>query len=162
MKNHRFTLDTAAQRAVREHTHFIDTDEAPDDEVVAAIGRSLGMGYLRSLDATQIASTDGAYNYFDAVSEPWDVFDQMDLHERALSRSIAARVVEQTMGETYDERAENTRQYVWAAWTVHGAGLSEDAREQTRKSASDAVANSYHPGMTDVEWGHAALKLLGT
>jgi hypothetical protein len=60
----------------------------------------------------------------------------------------------------YETRRDAIVAVVWTRWTHSGQDMDEDMRLQTRKSAQDAVANSYQDEMTDCDWTSAALKRL--
>lgn len=61
---------------------------------------------------------------------------------------------------TWEMRRDAVTVAVWEIWTRNGAGLDQDEREQTGKSAAAAVANAHQDEMTDEDWQHAALDLL--
>lgn len=50
---------------------------------------------------------------------------------------------------------------VWEVWTKNGRNMDQDEREETGKSANDAVTNSYIDGISLKDWQAAALKRLG-
>ena len=61
----------------------------------------------------------------------------------------------------YETRGAAIAGAVWEIWTKNGMEMDQDERDQTGKSALDAVHNSYLEGITDRDWKVAALTRLG-
>lgn len=66
-----------------------------------------------------------------------------------------------TNAYNYDTYVDAVAVNVWEIWTKNGLGLDDREREQTTKSAQDAVNNVWVDGMTTKEWQDAALEALG-
>jgi hypothetical protein len=60
----------------------------------------------------------------------------------------------------WEQRFDTVVTQAWEAWTNNGAGLDEDAREQTTKSVRDAATNVYVESLDDIEWLNATLTRL--
>lgn len=63
--------------------------------------------------------------------------------------------------QNYDLYRDAVVTAVWEVWTNNGLNQDEFTREQTGKSASDAVTNTYTDGIDIVDWQRDALKALG-
>lgn len=62
---------------------------------------------------------------------------------------------------SYETDRDAVTTAVWEIWTQNGLNMDFDDREETGKTASDAVANSYVDGISIVDWQAAALIRLG-
>lgn len=62
--------------------------------------------------------------------------------------------------QNYDLYRDAVVTAVWEVWTKSGLNQDEFTREQTGKSASDAVTNAYTDGIDIADWQSAALRLL--
>ena len=61
---------------------------------------------------------------------------------------------------SWDARFEAVVLAVWERWTLNGARMDLEEREETLKTVRDAATNSYVDRMDDGDWQAATLALL--
>lgn len=62
---------------------------------------------------------------------------------------------------TYEQRCDMITTHAWETWTKNGLGLDDEDRAQTTHTVQDAVNNTYHDEISDIDWLAATLKRLG-
>lgn len=57
-------------------------------------------------------------------------------------------------------RVDKIVTHAWETWTKNGLNLDADMREETAKTVKDAVNNTWHLGISDLDWLTDTMKRL--